>query len=307
MTPSRPAPYRPLHGFRAQSTLDPSKLRGNQAEAAEEAAEVSEVSVRMAQMLARGLPIFDARILTPIARPRRTLTGKGRIVMLEERTPISDQGGAGSCTAHGRCDALELVMPKDKVVQLGRRDVYWRSRWETGDQDEDSGSWSHVSAAVVTHVGVSRETLWPYSDKPADIVKRPPLGTWLDAARHQVPEGAIQRIVTAGKRRISQVMTALDLGCPVTIDADVGDDFCNGPDPELAVFAPTTVVGGHCFILCGYWERSDGNIWLRGRNSWGSGWCDDGYCWLDASYVADADAVEDLDVTSAAPVFLDEA
>lgn len=309
------APYRSLHGFRAQSTLDMNRLRGNASGGAgagdggsgEAGAEVGETSVKIAQMLARGLHVFDPKVLTPVQRPHRTMSTRGRIITLEERTPVSDQGGAGSCTAHGRCDALELVMPKGKVVQLGRRDVYWRSRWETGDQDEDSGSWSHVSAAVVTHVGVSREKLWPYSDKLADIVKRPPLGTWLDAARHQVSEKAIQRIVVAGKRRISQIMAAIDLGCPVTIDADVGDDFCNGPDREKPIFAPKTVVGGHCFILCGYWERSDGDIWIRGRNSWGTDWCDGGYCWLDSSYVADSDAVEDLDVTTEAPVFLDAA
>ena len=118
------APYRSLHGFRAQSTLDMNRLRGNASGGAgagdggsgEAGAEVGETSVKIAQMLARGLHVFDPKVLTPVQRPHRTMSTRGRIITLEERTPVSDQGGAGSCTAHGRCDALELVMPKGKVV-----------------------------------------------------------------------------------------------------------------------------------------------------------------------------------------------
>lgn len=295
-------PYRSLHGFRARATFDPVVLRGHRpADFDPSPPEEQGLEIRVARKIAAGLPTFNPASMTPVQRPMRTFTSRGRLVMLEERTPVSDQGGAGSCTANGRADALELVMPEGKVVQVSRRDIYWRSRWQHGDEKRDSGSWSHISAAVV-EIGVARESLWPYKDKLADIIERPTLETFLDAARHKLPEGAIRRIAARGRSRIAHVMAALDLGCPVTIDADVGRDFCEGPDPDKAVFAPDEVEGGHCWILCGYWEKSDGSIWLRGRNSWGRDWCDGGYCWLDQSYIA-GPSVSELDVTTAAPLF----
>lgn len=286
-----------LHGYRAQSTFSIDALRGSKPEA-------SERSTHIAAMLRYGLPAFDPAWVSEVRPPKIVRTTEGKIVLIEENTPISDQRTAGSCTSQGRCDALELVMPPGKVVQLARRQMYWCSRWEHGDQDEDAGSWSHVSAAIATHVGVAREELWPYSDKLADIIKRPTLETLLDAARHRVPDGSIQRIVGAGRVRTDLAKAALSLGCPVVIDKVVGEDYCRGPARNKAVFAPERSVGGHCTILVGFWERSDGGLWFRERNSWGDAWCDDGHCWLDASYVGDALATEEMDVTTAPPIFL---
>jgi hypothetical protein len=297
-------PYRPLHGYRDPSTFALERLRGFEALSSPPAEEdPGHLSFKVARTLSDGFPVFQPALQEPVQPVDRLQTSRGRMVRLEERTPISDQGRAGSCTAHGRCDALELTMAPGKVVQLSRADCYWRSRWEHGDQDEDSGSWSHVSRAVVTEVGVARESLWPYSDKISHITRRPPLVALLDAARHRVPKGVIQRIKGAGKGRVAQVKVALDLGCPVTVDARVGEDFCGNPPLDKAMFAPTHIVGGHCFILTGYWEKSDGNVWFLARNSWGTDWCDQGYGWIDQSYVADPSAVEDLDVTTAAFAF----
>lgn len=284
-----------LHGLRARETFSLDAMRGSKDGA-------SERSVRVASMLRNGLPTFDPQWVAQVRPPKVIRTPQGRMVIIEETTPISNQGAAGSCTWQGRADALELVMDPSKVWQISRRTGYWCSRWENGDQDDDTGSWSHVSAAVATHVGCARETLWPYSDKLADIVKRPTLEALLDAARHRVPDGSIQRIRGSGRGRVNQITAAIDLGCPVVHDKALGQDYCDGPARNKAVFAPTRSVGKHCTILLGYWERSDGGLWLLDRNSWGTGWGDDGHCWLDWSYVGDALATEECDVTTAPPM-----
>lgn len=283
-----------LHGLRSRETFSLDAMRGSKPGATER-------SVRVAAMLRSGMPAFDPRWVAQVRAPKVVRSPQGRIVLIEETTPVSDQGRAGSCTWQGRADALELVMDPRKVWQISRLTGYWCSRWETGDQDEDAGSWSHVSGAVATHVGCARETLWPYSDKLADLVKRPTLEALLDAARHRVPEGSIQRVVGSGRGRIELAKAAIDLGCPPVIDKAVGQDYCEGPARDRAVFSPTRSRGGHCTILVGYWERSDGGIWFRERNSWGEGWCDDGHCWLDGSYVGDALATDWMDVTTAPP------
>ena len=283
-----------LHGLRSQATFSLEAMRGSRDGA-------SPRSVAVASMLRGGLPTFDPAWVAQVRPPKVIRTPQGRMVLIEETTPLSNQGRAGSCTWQGRADALELVMDPAKVWQVSRSAGYWCSRWEHGDQEEDAGSWSSVSAAVATHVGVAREELWPYSDKLADITKRPTLAALLDAARHRVPEGSIQRILGSGLGRVRQIMAGVDLGCPVVHDKVVGADYCDSPARDKPIFAPTHSVGGHCTIIVGYWERSDGGIWLRERNSWGEGWCDDGHSWLDASYVGDALSCDWVDVVTAPP------
>lgn len=136
------------------------------------------------------------------------------------------------------------------------------------------------------------------------MLKRPPLLAYEDMYDHRLPQGAIQRIRGSGKGRVYQALAALDCGFPVGIDASVDKAFCEGPPTDTAVLSPERPVGGHAILLVGYLERSDGTYWFRLRNSWGRGWCDNGYCWIADSYLADPMAVDDVDVTTAAPIWM---
>lgn len=238
---------------------------------------------------------------------------------MPETTPISDQGRIGSCTAQRRMDGLELVMRKP--VQLSRLDNYFASRYQSGTQDRDAGSTSLITALVVEHRGVCPEALWTYDDTPppldqegtedgspdAKMLKRPTLMAELEGARHLVPEGAIQRIRGSGKGRVVQVKTAIDFGYPVGIDAAVGQDFCDGAYRDKPVLSPKHSVGGHAILVVGYLERSDGTTWFLIRNSWGYGFCNNGYCWFADSYVGDALSVDAVDATTMGPDGFEEA
>lgn len=296
---------------RFNRTLDHSLLLGNQPDS-------DELAKAIAAAVANGPKRFDpsAMLKKPILHPGHITVIKGvegKQVLLEERSPIGNQGRLGSCTANRRADGLELVQPKANVTQISRLGIYWPSRAQHGDECNDSGSYSHVSAAIVENVGVCREDLWPYDDTPptgepggspdAPMLLRPPLLAYEDMYDHRLPAGAIQRIRGSGKGRVYQVLAALDCGFPVGIDASVDQAFCDGPDPNTAVVSPTRPIGGHAILLVGYLERSDGTYWFRLRNSWGRGWGENGYCWIADSYLADAMAVDDVDVTTMSPIW----
>jgi hypothetical protein len=250
---------------------------------------ITDTDKAIAQSFIVGLPDFKAAI-SPI-----------EVVLLEERTPISNQMDAGSCTANRRCDGLELVMPADKVKQLSRRACYWSSRYAHGDQDNDKGSYSHISAAVAENVGICLEEEWEYKDGLEDIIKRPSLSAFLSCARHLVPSGSIQAIRGNSKERIQSAMAALSLGYPVGIDMVVDRKFVEGPKIDEVVMPPTVSIGGHAVLLVGYEISSSGKIKFRLRNSWGTGWCDRGYCWISSDYIGSVLHVEDIDVTTLPP------
>jgi hypothetical protein len=272
-------------------------------------------SKRIAARLGAGLRTFDPDDHSPIAHPNHVKNVKGadgiRHLILE-RSPLSDQGGIGSCTANRRADGLELVQPPARVTQISRLALYWPSRREHHDECHDTGSYSSVTAVVSEELGVCRETLWPYDDTPpkedggrddAPMLLRPPLSAYLDMHDHKVAHGSIQAVRRSGKARVQQMLDALDLGFPCGIDAEIGQDFVDGPGKDVIVKAPSISVGGHAILVVGYWMKSDGTVAFRVRNSWGSSWSDDGHCWIAGDYVADSNLVQDVDVTTSSPVW----
>lgn len=74
---------------------------------------------------------------------------------------------------------------------------------------------------------------------------------------------------------------------------DAGWDGATEKDGLVDVFEPGTVRGGHAVAIVGY--RSDGRLIVR--NSWGTGWGDDGFAYVSPAYVADAFFGESYGVT----------
>lgn len=250
--------------------------------------------------LARGSVGFYAPYVSPtLAAPETTRGPEGTTVTMPERTPIGNQGNLGSCTANRRCDGLELVMPK--VIQLSRLAVYWPSRYQLGEQDQDAGSYSRITRAIVQEVGVCPESMWPYDDGPDAFKMRPDLSAELECARHLVPQDGIQRIVGSGAGRVNAAQSAVAIGCPVGIDIVVDQAFVDGEAKE-PIEPPLHSVGGHAVLIVGYRITSAGKISFLLRNSWGKTWGRNGYCWISAEYLASPLHTTDVDVTTTGPV-----
>lgn len=124
--------------------------------------------------------------------------------------------------------------------------------------------------------GLIAESRWPESDATATAV--PPLDTWREGecakleAYYRIPDGA-------GKA--DRIRAALARGrCPVFgmfVDEafeQLGSSIYRAPAGSSR--------GGHAMVIVGYSAVLDAFLV---RNTWGSGWGDDGYGWLDASFV----------------------
>jgi hypothetical protein len=80
---------------------------------------------------------------------------------------------------------------------------------------------------------------------------------------------------------------ALDAGIPLQPGGPVNDVY-QGLSGANAVATSATAPGGggHARLWVGYREISPGVYQLRELNSWGTGWADGGFTWVDASRVA---------------------
>jgi len=70
----------------------------------------------------------------------------------------------------------------------------------------------------------------------------------------------------------------------VALNVDASWDGAGQTGGEIKDFQPDTVRGGHAVCIVGY--REDGSFIVR--NSWGTGWGDNGFGYLDPQYIADA-------------------
>lgn len=79
----------------------------------------------------------------------------------------------------------------------------------------------------------------------------------------------------------------------VGLNVDAAWDNATATDGVVGTFQPETVRGGHAVCLVGY--RPDGRFIVR--NSWGTGWGDQGFGYIDEDYIASALYQESYGVT----------
>lgn len=82
----------------------------------------------------------------------------------------------------------------------------------------------------------------------------------------------------------SNVVDALAYGKPVVFGIDVFDKFMDLSPGNATLTFPTkdeTLVGGHAMCIVGYNLKS--RVFLA-KNSFGSQWGDNGYCWIPFDY-----------------------
>jgi hypothetical protein len=232
------------------------------------------------------------------------ITIGGSDVRLEERTPISDQEEIGSCVANATMDALELLMPRGLVIQLSRLFAYWISRRSHGDECIDDGTFVRACFEQVRDLGVCREDLYPYDGRPVNrggrVNLRPSIQAYTSALDHKID--AYYRIRGTPKERVAQLRDAIDGGFPVVGAFALGGEWDDVDGRDVAIGAPTRIVGHHAMVVVGYRELSDGSVWFELRNSWGTGWGRRGYAWVTSGYVGSAIHCTELYVPTLAPI-----
>ncbi len=192
---------------------------------------------------------------------------------------VEQQGYLGSCASHAVTSAYELMVKNqypDKFVDLSRLFVYYNTREAEDTIMEDAGVYQlRNSLSAIKRYGVCKEELWPY-DATAMFTK-PTAEAYAEAQQRTITE---YRSLST----LSEMLDAIASYRPVVIGLEIFPGFyILGPDGVVPIPGPDDYsMGGHAMTLVGYNQT---NKTFTAKNSFGSKWGDNGYCYLPWEYV----------------------
>ncbi len=201
-------------------------------------------------------------------------------------TPVGDQGQTGRCSAFAWTHAAEMsrnilkeesprLSPNFTMLEFQRMQGDARS-YEYAHDGGDGTISGPDPGEVLVEYGTCRQELWP-DDQTAPLQAEEQLEA--DAERYRL-EAAPLPI------SIDDVKKVLSAGCPVHVSMNTGSAFSDvGRDGRFnAAEAPSGRHGRHAMLIVGY----VGNFFTL-KNSWGTGWGDQGYCYVPKNVLAASD------------------
>ncbi len=239
-------------------------------------------------------------IKTMLAKAGATRKAKALPASVDLRgwfSPVEDQGSIGSCTAQAGVGLVEYFERRasGKHIDASRLFLYKVSRnllhWSG-----DTGAFLRTAMAALVLFGVPPEEYWPYVTKEFD--KEPSSFCYAFAQNYQsISYYRLDPPGTSQSDLLRRIKTNLAAGLPSMFGFTVYSSYVQASKTGKIPY-PTKGeknVGGHAIIAAGYDDKmkikntspkADGTTGaLLIRNSWGTGWGDDGYGWLPYQYV----------------------
>lgn len=203
-------------------------------------------------------------------------------------TAIRDQGTQGSCAAFAVVSVFEYMLKTggEKITSnLSEAFVYYNVRKKEDKQMEDCGSSVYDTINVIHDQGVCTEELCPYLE--TDYTTEPTQPAYTDAMQRTIATAKSISLTSDTDRNARDIKSALADGYPVIVSLRI----CNSFNATKGfVKKPTTEEiqqesqGSHAMVVCGY---SDKEKFFIVRNSWGTRFGDNGYCYIPYSYIED--------------------
>lgn len=218
-------------------------------------------------------------------------------------SPVEDQGQLGSCTANAGVGLLEYYERKafGKHIDASRLFLYKTTR-ELIHSQGDSGAYLRSTMQAMILFGVPPEEYWPY--RIQDFDKEPSAFCYAFAQNYQTLQYLrIDPMGTTPDSLLKQIKSNLAAKIPAIFGFTVYDSIQDA-DKDGKIPFPTpkeSVLGGHAIMTVGYDDKmkiknqsskkaTTGALLIR--NSWGSGWGEQGYGWLPYEYVLKGLAVD---------------
>ena len=205
--------------------------------------------------------------------------------------PIDNQGQIGDCVADSTTAGLELMEIRNRLpfIKKSRLFLYYNARLQTGDEGRDDGTFIRLAYSTLTSLGTCTEATWPYD--PTQVFTRPSWASYQEAYPNKTT--SYYRIdATGGSALVDAIKLALQTQHPVTFGMIVDQDYMAVAQDGLIDMPKSKRAGegGHAQLIVGYDDRLQ--RWIV-RNSWGTDWADNGYCYVPFSYL-DASGANDF-------------
>jgi C1A family cysteine protease len=223
--------------------------------------------------------------------PLQALTALPPAVNLQQEfSEPYDQGQLGSCTANGIAAAIEFDRSEQQCADQFRPSrlfIYYNERKIEHTIESDSGAMIRDGIKSVAKQGVCPEEHWPY-----DIDKfrtKPSKPCYEEALQYRALQ--YQRLA----QNLRQMKGCIASGYPFVFGFVVYDSFMTDEVAKTGIVpmpqSSETVQGGHCVVAVGY---DDDKQCFIARNSWGTGWGQDGYFLMPYAYLIDTQLASDF-------------
>lgn len=221
-------------------------------------------------------------------------------------SPIEDQADLGSCTANAGVGLIEFYERRafGAHVDASRLFLYKVTRNLLG-WTGDTGAYLSTTMAAMTLFGAPPEKYWPYTTaKPGtvtapatDFDTEPPAFCYAFAQSYQaIKYYRLDPPGVAPADLLQRIKTHLAGNMPLMFGFTVYSSYqYSGSNGQISFPSPNeSVVGGHAVVAVGYDDAKKIKNPISGqetkgalliRNSWGTGWGEQGYGWLPYEYV----------------------
>lgn len=202
---------------------------------------------------------------------------------------VYDQGQLNSCTANALAAAVDFDnhLQTQRFLAPSRLWIWYQERLMEGDPGQNNGAQIRDGAKVVARLGVCPESDWPYD--PATFAQPPSQKDYTDAFGDRV-----MRYATV-PQDLWSLKSVLANGRPVVFGFTVYSEFESQQVASSGILSMPSpgdqVVGGHAVVLVGYNDAVDR---FRVRNSWGTGWGQQGYFEMPYLYVTSPSLASDF-------------
>lgn len=203
-----------------------------------------------------------------------------------EFTEIKNQGQQGACMSFSMVSVFEYFLKKNNVQfpDLSEQFLYYNARKLKGREQFDEGSSSVASIQTLSEEGICSEEAWPY--KVGSFAEQPSSQAYSEAKHRRVKNAVMV------EKQIETLKSALDDGLPVVFAVDLFPSFGKGVNGFIAMPTEEEVLQmkesgenhAHAMVLCGFNEEQK---IFKVRNSWGTDFGDNGYCYLPYDYIMD--------------------
>jgi len=221
---------------------------------------------------------------------------------------VYDQGELGSCTANALAFCYQFDMLKQglsfgpgKSPIPSRLYIYYYERAIEGQIDSEGVKklYDGIKALENKKIGVCSETDWPYYDKynidtkyNTKYKEEPDENARTNARNHRAlldTDDNPDNTITPLHNTVNNLKINLRKGFPIAFGFKVYQSFLNAQitanNPTMPIPSQDdTYLAGHAVVLVGFKDKEQ--VFVV-RNSWGSGWGDNGYFYMPYKIIDD--------------------